>query len=224
MTKSRNIIASRKQWSNEEDRIIAEHYPVTSSTELAELLGCKVHVLYKRAERLGVKKAPGFMSSFISGRFQRGERRSPETAFKPGQKPWSFGKKIGTRGRSGETQFKKGTVPHNYVPVGTEKINVHGYVLVKISDSGTQWERWAFKHRLTWEQAHGPIPDGYLVNFKDSNRKNCALENLELVTRAEHASRHGINTYPKELRELMQLRGAITRQINKKEKEHEQNA
>lgn len=224
MTKSKGILPPRKQWTNEEDRILAEHYPYTSSAELCELLSCNVHILYKRVERLGIKKAPGFMSSFISGRFQRGERRAPETQFKPGQKPWSTGKKIGTRGRSGETQFKKGTVPHNYVPVGTEKINVHGYVLVKISDSGTQWERWAFKHRLTWEQAHGPIPDGHLVNFKDSNRKNCALENLELVTRAEHASRHGINTYPKELRELMQLRGAITRQINKKEKEHEQNA
>lgn len=222
MTKSRGIIAPRRKWTNEEDRIIVEHYPHTSSAELCDLLNCNVHVLYKRVEKLGVKKAPGFMSSFISGRFQRGERRAPETQFKPGQKPWSYGKKIGTRGRTGETQFKPGIVPHNYVPVGTEKTNRDGYILVKVRDTGTQWERWAFKHRLTWEQAHGPIPEGHLLNFKDNNRKNCALENLELVPRAEHSRRHGINQYPEELRRLMQLRGQITRQINKRSKSNEQ--
>ena len=39
MTKSRGIINPRRQWTNEEDRIIAEHYPYTASTELCDLLG-----------------------------------------------------------------------------------------------------------------------------------------------------------------------------------------
>lgn len=220
MTKSRGILAARRQWTNEEDRIIAEHYPMTSSTELSELLGCPLHVLYKRAEKLGVKKASGFMSSYVSGRFQRGERRAPETQFKPGNKPWSAGVKIGTRGRTGETQFKKGTVPHNYLPVGTEKLNTEGFLIVKVSDTGIQRERWKFKHRLIWEAANGPVAPDHAVIFKDRNRLNCQLDNLELVSRTEMAARFGINSMPKELADLIKLKGAITRQINKRSNQH----
>lgn len=37
-------------------------------------------------------------------------------------------------------------------------------------------------HRLVWEAANGPIPDGLQVNHKDLNRTNNALPNLEVVT------------------------------------------
>lgn len=222
MTKSRGILPPRRQWTNEEDRIIAEHYPYTSSTELCDLLGCNVHILYKRVERLGVKKAPGFMSSFVSGRFQRGEQRAPENRFKPGQKPWSAGKKIGTRGRTKETQFKPGNRPHNYKPVGTEVFNTEGYLIRKVSDEGLQRDKWKFVHLLLWVEHHGPVPDGHLITFKDGQRKNCAIENLECISIKEHACRHGINQYPEELRKLMQLRGQINRQINKRNQHNEQ--
>lgn len=222
MTKSRGIRTPRRQWTNEEDRIIAEHYPYTSSTELCDLLGCNVHILYKRVERLGIKKAPGFMSSFISGRFQRGERRAPETQFKPGQKPWSTGKKIGTRGQSGRTQFKPGNRPHNYKPVGTEVFNTEGYLIRKVSDEGLQRDKWKFVHLLLWIEANGPVPEGHVITFKDGQRKNCVIENLECISVEEHARRHGINKYPEELRKLMQLRGQINRQINKRSQHNEQ--
>lgn len=222
MTKSKGILPPRRQWTNEEDRIIADHYPYTSSTELCDLLGCNVHILYKRVERLGIKKSPGFMSSFISGRFQRGERRAPETQFKPGQKPWSAGKKIGTRGRTGETQFRKGMVPHNYLPVGTERTNIHGFILVKVRDKGAQWERWQFKHRMVWEQAHGPVPDDHVLIIKDGNKANCVLDNLELISRKELVLKYGIASMPKEIADLMKIKGAITRAINKRSQPNEQ--
>lgn len=222
MSKSDEIITLRRQWTNEEDRLIAEHYPYTSSTELCDLLGCKLHVLYKRAKSLGVKKAPGFMSSFISGRFQRGERRAPATQFKTGQKPWCTGKKIGTRGESARTQFKPGNRPHNYKPVGTEVFNAEGYLIRKVSDQGLQRHKWKFVHLLLWVETHGPVPAGHVVTFKDGQRKNCAIENLECITIQEHSRRSGINKYPEELRKLMQLRGAINRQIKKRSQQHEQ--
>lgn len=222
MTKSRDLIAKRRQWTNEEDQFIATHYPDTPTAELCELLGVPVYVLHKRVERLGIKKSPGFMSSYVSGRFQRGQRVAPHTQFKPGQKPWSFGRKIGTHGRSGETQFKKGALPHNYVPVGTERVNAHGYILVKICDTGTQWERWAFKHRLTWQKTNGPIPEDHLVIFKDGNKQNCELDNLALISRKESVLKHGIASMPKELADLMKIKGAITRAINRRSNQIEQ--
>lgn len=41
-------------------------------------------------------------------------------------------------------------------------------------------------HRLVWEKAHGPIPEGYEVNHMCGNRACCNLEHLELLDRNTH--------------------------------------
>ena len=91
-----------------------------------------------------------------------------------------------TREKLKDTFFKKGQRSHNWVPVGTEVFH-DGYMLVKVKDGPDlgQWDRWAFKHRLVWESAHGPIPKGGHVIFLDGDHRNCDLSNLELVTNAE---------------------------------------
>lgn len=48
-------------------------------------------------------------------------------------------------------------------------------------------------HRYVWEQAYGPIPKNMVIHHKDFNRGNWNLNNLELLTRAEHLKRHKIN-------------------------------
>uniref|UniRef100_A0A6M3LXM7 Putative homing endonuclease n=1 Tax=viral metagenome TaxID=1070528 RepID=A0A6M3LXM7_9ZZZZ len=44
--------------------------------------------------------------------------------------------------------------------------------------------------RWVWEQANGPIPDGYVVHHKDENKENDSLDNLELMTREDHTFYH----------------------------------
>ncbi len=39
---------------------------------------------------------------------------------------------------------------------------------------------WVPYHRHVWETAHGPIPKGAQITFKDGNALNCALSNLRL--------------------------------------------
>ena len=39
------------------------------------------------------------------------------------------------------------------------------------------------KQLLVWEEAHGPVPKGMMIYFKDGDRTNCELENLMLVER-----------------------------------------
>ena len=53
---------------------------------------------------------------------------------------------------------------------------------------GTLWERWEFLHRAVWEEHNGPIPEDMAVSFKDSNRLNCDINNLMLITRGENAA------------------------------------
>jgi hypothetical protein len=45
--------------------------------------------------------------------------------------------------------------------------------------------RYKAKHVWIWEQANGPVPEGHVVAFRDSDRMNICLENLMLVPRAE---------------------------------------
>ena len=53
---------------------------------------------------------------------------------------------------------------------------------------GTLRERWEFLHRAVWEEHNGPVPEGMVVTFKDSDRLNCDISNLILVTKGENCT------------------------------------
>lgn len=105
-----------------------------------------------------------------------------DARFRQGDNPWNKGKKgICTGGE--QTQFKKGQRPHNYKPVGSERVNSDGYVDVKIADPN----KWRAKHQLLWEEENGPIPKGYVIIFGDSDRRNFQQDNLILVSKSQLA-------------------------------------
>lgn len=83
------------------------------------------------------------------------------------------------------TMFKPGSIPPNTLPVGTELELPDGYIWVKINDvpKAKKVVNWRQKHRLIWEQNFGEIPEGYLVIFKDGNRRNFELDNLECISK-----------------------------------------
>lgn len=41
-------------------------------------------------------------------------------------------------------------------------------------------------HRIVWELANGPVPDGLQIDHIDRNRQNNLIENLRVVTSAEN--------------------------------------
>lgn len=43
-------------------------------------------------------------------------------------------------------------------------------------------------HRILFEMAHGPIPDGLEIDHIDGNRRNNSLSNLRLATRSQNSS------------------------------------
>lgn len=72
---------------------------------------------------------------------------------------------------------------------GGRHLDSKGYVRIWVEGKGRISE-----HRHVWEEAHGPIPDGYVVHHVDGNPLNNHLSNLQLVTRAEHQQIHlGLN-------------------------------
>lgn len=83
--------------------------------------------------------------------------------------------------RTKATRFKKGNIPQNYRPVGSERINVDGYIEIKVADPN----KWQLKQRYIYEQHYGPIPDGYNIMFADKDKLNLDISNLILVSKSE---------------------------------------
>ena len=99
--------------------------------------------------------------------------------FKKGSTPWNKGLKgyIGAN----KTSFKKGTIPPNQVPIGTESITKGGYIKVKVGEPN----KWKLKQRYIYEQHYGEIPKDCNVIFADKNIRNFDINNLILVSKAE---------------------------------------
>ena len=85
------------------------------------------------------------------------------------------------------TMFKKGQRPHNFKPVGSTRVNVDGYVEVKVADPNM----WRQRSRLVYEKANGKIPRNHCVLHKNGVKTDDRLENLIVVSHAELAA---INT------------------------------
>jgi hypothetical protein len=117
-------------------------------------------------------------------RAKYGIKTTARLYFNKGHVPWNKGLHYKAGGRSKETQFKKGEMPPNWVPIGSERITKDGYIQIKIQEGKFQ-RNWRGKHILIWEEINGPLPDGHAIIFGDGDKRNFDIDNLILVTRAE---------------------------------------
>ncbi len=219
MTTSRNRIRKRWKPSAADLEMMRRHYPTTKTEILARLFDVAYHQVHRLAGRLGLRKDPEWLAGPESGRLDG--KLGMGTRFKPGNQPWTQGRK-GIR-QSPRTEFKPGSRPWNYAPVGSFRVSKDGYLQIKLTDTGYPPKDWVMYHRHVWQQAHGPIPDGYIVAFLpgrfSSEADEITPDRLELVCRREWMLRHTFHQYGPEIASAVQLRGAITRQINKRAKE-----
>lgn len=157
-----------------------------SSQEMADMVNDRFGTKWTMTGMKQFRKRYG-ISSGLTGRFRKGQASANK------------GKKLDdiikdpdraadVRQRMAATQFKKGERPANERPVGSIVVSSEGYCLRKKQMEGSLWERWEFLHRAVWEEHYGPIPEGMVVSFRDSNRLNCDISNLMLITKGENAS------------------------------------
>ncbi len=138
-------------------------------------------------------------------------------SFVRGHTPWNKGRPFDSGGRSHETRFKSGNKPHTWKPIGHERLTKEGYRERKITDTGITKNDYVSLHTLAWCEVNGEVPPGHAIVFRDGNKENISIENLECITRAELMRRNSYHTnYPKDVQLLIQLRGAVNRQINKR--------
>lgn len=219
----------RQPWTTEQLAALRQLYPDHQAADVARMIGRGTGSVHQKAAQLGLSKSEAFKASDKSGRILRGRKdpRMTATQFRPGLQPWNKGVpgSTGLHPNCQRTQFRKGEMSgaaqHNYVPIGSYRINGDGHLEQKMTDDPAlaPTRRWTPVYRLVWERENGPIPQGHMVVFRPG-MKTAVLElittdRLECITRAENARRnHPANRSP-ELAKLVQLKGAITRQVNR---------
>jgi hypothetical protein len=209
-------------WTKEAVALLRKRYPDTLTADLARTLNRSSRSVYEKAAQLGIKKSAEFFSSSKAGRTD-GVRGSA-TRFQKGLVPWNKGLKGYTAGgRSAETRFKPGhrtgRAHQLYRPIGAERISKDGYLERKIHDGLPMQSRWRAVHILLWEKHHGALPKGHAVVFRNSDKADIRIENLDLVTRNQLMRLNSYHNYPKDIAQAIQLRGALNRKINQAAKE-----
>lgn len=171
---------------------------------------------------LGVKKSAAYLASPEACRLRRGDNVGAAYRFTPGHVPANKGlRRPGWfRGRMKETQFRKGerrgAAVELWKPIGTERISKDGYLERKVNDDLPRQRRWRAVHLLLWESTHGPVPKGHAIAFKNGDRTDIRLDNLECISRRELMSRNTVHNLPKPLAGAVQLLGALNRQIRRR--------
>ena len=211
-------------WTEAELALLHSQYASQATKELATQMGIKPALVYAKAARMGLRKGPEFFAASKSGRILRGGTLGKAQQFQPGNVPWNAGRKgWQAGGRSDQTQFKSSGLPPNTLPVGSYRIVIEksGERLErKVREvPGPNTKRWTPVSRLVWEQAHGPVPAGCIVVFKRGCKtvvlEEITLDKVDCITRAQHAARNHPNSKNPEYARLVQLKGAITRQVNR---------
>jgi len=214
----------KRPWTADDDETIRINYPDFPTFLVAYVLDRSESATYQRALNLGLKKSAKYLASPWACRLRRGGNVGAEHRFKKGVPSWSKGVKgrVGVQEACRATQFRKGAMPHNHKPVGYERVNVDGYLERKVAEPKT----FRGVHVLAWESVNGPVPPGHAVVFKPGRRSTVAAEitpdAVELVTRAELMRRNSYHNYPQPIPQLIQLRGALQRQINKRTRNEKQ--
>jgi hypothetical protein len=179
------------KYTNEQAQFLRDNYAGRSVVGLTAVFN----------DRFGTDKTTQQIKTFVSN---RGITSGRTGCFEKGNKPWN----TGTKGLTGAnaTSFKKGNVPANRKPLGSERTcSKDGYILIKIGEQDPHTgfpTRHKHKHVHIWEQANGPVPEGMIVAFRDSDKLNIEPENLMLISRAEllRLNKNGYKDAPDELK------------------------
>ena len=214
---------TRRRWSPQEIALLRELYPHVSSGDIAAKLGMRLEQVYTKACKMNLRKTREYLSTTAAGRLTGNDARGRPYQFQPGAEPWTKGMK-GMAPLSPGSVFRKGTrlgqAMHNWVPLQSLRVNSDGYLVRKIADTpgGPQHKNWRAEHRLVWEAAHGPVPPGHAVVFREGRHttraEDITPDALEMITRAELMRRNSVHRLPPDLQRLVQMRGVLQRVIN----------
>lgn len=197
---------SKRIFPQEIRDFIFANYKGISTRELTEKVNSRFGTSYL-VSQLDSFKGNNKLNSGLNGQFKKGLI------------PHNKGKKGCCPAGSEKGWFKKGRVSENHKPVGSERIDSKdGYVLVKVAEGLRMWRH---KHRVIWEQHHGPVPKNHIVIFLDGDMYNFDINNLACVSQSESLilNRKGLRYEDTKLTETGILIAKVIEAGNKKKRE-----
>ena len=172
MTGAPRVTVYSKTFPKEVAVFIAKNHKGTGHKKMAELIKAEFGIEYTTLQ-IKTYYHNHDLNSGLTGYFEKGHpahnkgvKMSPEVYEK-----------------AKATMFKPGNRPHNTNKVGDIVQTSDGYHKIKVAEPNV----WEFCHIKAWKEAHGEIPDGMLVSFKDGNKSNWGAENLMLITQGENS-------------------------------------
>lgn len=178
-----------RSFTTEQYQFCVEQYRKLPINALTQAFNNKFNT-QKTVEQIRAFTRNHGIKSGRSGHFSKGQ-----VPHNKGVKGWQAG------GRAHETQFKKGCIPIGYRPLGSERINVDGYVEVKTAEPNV----WELKQRVVYKREVGPIKPRHNIRFKDGNKQNFTPSNLLQVSNSEsmYMTLNGYNEAPRELKDTV---------------------
>lgn len=203
-----------KAWTQDQLRYVILNYPDQRCEDVAKVLGRSTSSVYQLAARFSLEKTKRFTDNVWKPKnkvIAGGEAHR----FRKGHTPHNKGKRFVAGGRSHETRFGPGHLPHNAKTDGYISVRVHKRTGIPYKWIRLSINNWQQLHKHTWEEANGPVPEGHIVVFRDRNTMNCNLDNLECISRAENMRRNTIHRYPEDVKKNIRLVGKLNRKIKK---------
>lgn len=204
-------------FSGWQDEFIVTFYPHVPASWVAQALGCKVSRIYVRAQALGLSKSDAFKASAMATQLRRDPDVGKATRFRKGHTTWNKGRKGYCAPGSEKGHFKPGQKPHTWRPIGSNRVSKDGYLHRKTADTGVTRRDYVPVHHLIWRWHGRTVPPGYALCFIDGDKTNLDINNLTLVSRQNLMQRNSVHNLPREVVQLVQLRGALVRKINRLE-------
>lgn len=205
----RQALRARTSFTKEEDDFIKKNYLTMPIKAMAKRIGRSSCGVKGRLNHLGLS-VPAEVAE-----------RNRLAGLKHGQ-GWNKGMKIEEFMTSEQsirntlkTRYKKGNIPHNVREDYALSIHANGYLWIR--KGMNDWEllqRWIYRihHEVNLTSKENII-------FKDGNRANFRIENLEKISNEDLMRRNGIyNRYPKNMMEAMLTLGRLKRLIKRYEK------
>jgi hypothetical protein len=212
----------RRFWTAQEWALVRDLYPHVATAKIAQQLGRTVLAIYQAADKLGLRKTAEFQQLLLAEEAARLRIAGVRFRYPKGHVPANKGLRrpgFGP-GRMKETQFKKGQISKRWDPelytIGALRINADGYIDMKVCEAPGALA-WRALHVILWEDEHGTVPPGHALCFKDRDRLNVDLPNLELITRADLCRRNSIHNLPPEIKDAITALGALKRRVRREE-------
>lgn len=196
---------TRCRWTAEKDQFLRDNYLSMPVKTMSVALGFSQSVAFSRMKKLGIVvpdaiKKERRMAGLNKGRGWNKDKKQAE---------YMTSEMIA---KTAKTRYKKGNIPHNTLNDGDLSLRSDGYVWIRI-----KLGVWELLHRVIYSNHHQTkLTTQDNIIFKDGNRSNFDINNLEKINNAQLMERNTFIKYPADLRAAIKALNKLKSKLKQK--------